>query len=221
MRIAGYSYNEINAKLGVPKSTLSFWLRKVVLSDNARARLRGRLHQGLENGFLKRNKLQTYEAQKRAKLTRETAQKDISTLTKESLKLVGVVMYWAEGYKRLVMKDGRERTGHAISFVNSDPGMIGAFVRFLREILGVADGEFRIAMRLYPNINERVAMKYWMNITNLDKQNFTKTTYLISSASKHKRPFNRLPYGTLQVAVYNTEKFHRIMGWIEGVKNQF
>ena len=220
MRISGYSYNEINEKLGVPKSTLSLWLRKIILSDKATARLRTRMRQGVLNGFVKRNKLQTHEAQKRAKLTRETAQKDISTLTKESLRMIGVALYWAEGYKRPVMKDGKERTGDAISFVNSDPGMVAIFMRFLRETLGVTDTEFRIAMRLYPNINEQIALKYWMNITNLGKQNFTKTTYLISTASKQKRPFNRLPHGTLQVAVYDTARFHRILGWIEGVKNQ-
>ena len=98
--------------------------------------------------------------------------------------------------------------------------MVAIFMRFLRETLGVTDTEFRIAMRLYPNINEQIALKYWMNITNLGKQNFTKTTYLISTASKQKRPFNRLPHGTLQVAVYDTARFHRILGWIEGVKNQ-
>ena len=99
--------------------------------------------------------------------------------------------------------------------------MIKIFMRFLREILGVTDGEFRIAMRLYTNINEQVALKYWMHITNLDRCSFRKTTYLVSGASKQKRPFNRLPYGTLQIGVYNTEKFHRIMGWIEGVENKF
>lgn len=220
MRIAGHSYNEINAKLGVPKSTLSVWLRDVILSEKAQTRLHARVHQGVLNGFVKRNKLQTHEAQKRAKLIRETAQNDISIIAKEDLKLIGVALYWAEGYKRLVMKDGKERTGHAISFVNSDPEMVKIFMRFLRQTLEVRDDEFRIAMRLYPNINEKVAMKYWMNVINLNKQNFTKTTYLISSASKQKRPFNRLPHGTLQVAVYDTKKFHRIMGWIEGMKNR-
>ncbi|MEK7115681.1 MAG: hypothetical protein AAB862_01915 [Patescibacteria group bacterium] len=99
--------------------------------------------------------------------------------------------------------------------------MIKIFIRFLKEILGVTEGEFRIAMRLYPHINEQSAMKYWMGITRFSKSSFRKTTYLVSGASKKKRPFNRLPYGTIQIGVYNTEKFHRIMGWIEGVKNQF
>jgi len=44
------------------------------------------------------------------------------------------------------------------------------------------------------------------------------TTYLVSISSKRKRPFNRLPYGTVQIRINNTQKFHHIMGWIEWMK---
>ena len=34
-----------------------------------------------------------------------------------------------------------------------------------------------------------------------------------------KRPFNRLPFGVIQVRISNTNLFHKIMGWIEGVRS--
>lgn len=44
--------------------------------------------------------------------------------------------------------------------------------------------------------------------------------YPISLASMGKRPFNRLPYGTVQVIVSDTQMFYRILGYIDGVKEQ-
>ena len=76
-------------------------------------------------------------------------------------------------------------------------------------------------MRLYEHINEETALQQWIKVTGFPKENFHKTTYLVSIASKRKRPHNRLPYGTLQVEVCDTQKFHHLMGLIEGVKKQF
>lgn len=62
LRLDGKSYNEIHAELGVPKSTLSFWFRDLVLSDEARRRLEKRVRAGIAKGLVKRNKMQTHLA---------------------------------------------------------------------------------------------------------------------------------------------------------------
>jgi len=85
----------------------------------------------------------------------------------------------------------------------------------------IPDEEIRLSMRLYDHINEDSARKHWMNVTGLPRSRFFKTTYLVSIASKNKRPYNQLPYGTLQVFVHNTQKFHYLMGLIRGMKKQF
>lgn len=219
MRLAGHSYNEIHAALGVPKATLSGWFKHVVLSDTARARLASRTRLGSAT-LIKRNKMQTHKAEQRAREIRASAKEKIPTLTKRDMLIIGTVLYWAEGYKRLQVRDGKERMGHSISFVNSDPAMIKAFLRFLNEILQVSRNEIHLTMRLYPHINEESARRYWMNITKLPSSCFQRTTNMVSIASKGKRPHNRLPYGTLQVAVYDTAKFHHLLGLIEGVQTR-
>ena len=130
MRKAGYSYNEITAKLGTPKSTLSSWLRDLVLSDLAQARLQGRVRSGILNGLVKRNKMQTHLALQRTRAVREAARKTIRQLGKEDLVLIGALLYWAEGYKRPVVRGGREVTSHSISFVNAHPPIIIPFLHF-------------------------------------------------------------------------------------------
>ncbi len=96
--------------------------------------------------------------------------------------------------------------------------MIKAFLRFLREVLSVSADAIHLTMRLYPHINEEQARTYWIGITKLPRIRFRPTTNMVSIASKGKRPYNRLPYGTLQVAVYDTAKFHYLLGLIEGVQ---
>lgn len=217
LRLTGKSYNEIRDILSIPKSTLSSWFKGVVLSDTAKARLASRANIGTAM-LIKRNKMQTHRAEQRARETRVLARKEIPVLTKRDLLIMGAVLYWAEGYKRLLIRDGKERMSHVISFVNADPIMVKVFVRFLQEILEVSRDEIHLTMRLYSHINEKSALKYWAKATGLLDPRFHPTTHMISSASQGKRPYNRLPYGTLQVAVYDTTKFHHLMGLIEGVQ---
>ncbi len=222
LRLRGMSYNEIRLKLGVPKSTLSSWLRDVPLPEEAKGRIDEKSRLGVVNGLIKRNKEQTSRAQEKARAIRDGAAREIHAHVRNNLSLIGIVLYWAEGYKRLRVTNGIERTGHAISFVNADPEAVRIFVRFLIEVLHVDKEDIRINMRLYKTIDEQGAKKYWQKVTSLSDMNFrSKTTYLVSGASKGKRPINRLPYGTLQVEVYDTEKFHRLLGLIEGVKKSW
>lgn len=220
LRLAGKSYNEINKELSIPKSTLSGWFKNVVLSDKARERLDSRMKSEGSKKFVVLNKLQTHKAKERAKTMQKQGKESVSRLSQNDLAIVGAVLYWAEGYKRLKIRGGIERMGHTISFVNSDAEMISVFVRFLREILCVPPEKIRLSMRLYAHINEDEARAYWIHATDLSHAHFFKTTLLISGASRGHRPFNRLPWGTLQVEVCDTAKFHYLLGMIEGVKKE-
>lgn len=98
--------------------------------------------------------------------------------------------------------------------------MVAVFVLFLQKVLGIPSGNIRLCMRLYNHINEAEARRYWTKVSGLSEVNFVNSTYLVSGASKGKRPITRLPYGTLQVAVNNTPKFYELMGFIDGVKEK-
>lgn len=220
LRLTGRSYNEIQNIIGISKSTLSAWLRKVVLSDVAQKRLAERSKLGTAQ-LIKRNKMQTHWARKKMLQIHKEASAEFPRVSSKDLLLLGTALYWAEGYKRLKKYGGIERTGHAISFVNADEEMIRIFIRFLKEILGVSADVITATMRLYPHINESVALTHWMRVTKLPIESFRKTTNLISISSRRKKAFNTLPFGTLQVVAARTEKFHRLMGWVEEMKKRF
>ena len=220
LRLEGQSYNEISQALGVAKSTLYCWLHDVALPDKAVARLKARVALGTLNGLVRRNRMQTVLARERAKRIKEEAGNKIGKLKHSDLLLIGAVLYWAEGYKRLKLVRGREVTAHVISLTNSEPGLVAAFVLFLRKVLGVPDEKIFISMRLFKHLETEKVASFWRSVTGLPRAQFTKPTYPVSLSSQGKRPFNRLPYGTVQVIVSNTQLFYRVMGFIEGIKDQ-
>lgn len=214
------SYNEINKILGIPKSTLSNWLSKIPLSLEAKTRLENRVREGGVNAFVKHNKQQTFDARIRAKTIREAASWEVGSISNNDLLIVGAVLYWAEGYKRIRVIDGREITSHRICFTNSDPFMVSVFILFLRKTMEIPPEKISIEMRLFEHMNAEETILYWMKVTNLPRSQFKKPTYPVSSASKGIRPINRLPYGTVQVIVSDTKLFYRVMGFIDGVKER-
>lgn len=216
MRLQGQSYNEINKIIKVPKSTLSGWLKDVSLSLEHKLRL----HKKLGFNFIKRNKEQTIHAQKRAKDGREEGKKEIKDLSDEDLCIIGAALYWAEGYKRLKIRDGREITAHIVGLTNSDPEIVFAFILFLKRILQIPTEKIFVEMRLFKHNDPEEAIEYWMKASGLPRSQFKKPMYPISSASKGIRPKNRLPYGTVQVIVSDTKLFHRVIGLIDGMKEK-
>ncbi len=220
LRLSGQSYNEISKRIAVSKSTLYGWLHDVTLPEKAILRLKARVAQGTLNGLVKRNKMQTVFAKERAEMIKKKARARIGRINTNDLLLIGSVLYWAEGYKRLKIVRGREVTAHAVSLTNSDPQIVASFVLFLKQILKISLERIFIAMRLFKHINERKAIQYWMSITKLPRTQFTKPTYPVSRSSQGKKPFNRLPYGTVQVIVSDTQIFYQIIGFIEGIKEQ-
>ncbi len=220
LRIKGYSYNEINKRLGIAKSTLSSWFSDVKLSPNAISRLKKRVSAGTLNGLVRRNKEQTVLARNRASEIQSKARLEVRELTNNDLLLIGVALYWAEGYKRLKRVNGREITAHSVSLTNSDPEIVSSFIQFLCKSLGVDREKIVIEMRLFEHIDANKAIEYWSHITGLSRSQFRKPLYPVSSASKGKRPKNRLPYGTVQVIVSDTKLFHRLLGLIQGLKDK-
>lgn len=218
LRLGGKSYGEINKILSVPKSTLSGWFSNLVLSDKLRERIKTRTRKKSIAGLIKRNKAQTTLAIARSLNNRRKAAAEIKPLSQGDLLVMGAALYWAEGYKRLMRRNGKEVTHHALSLTNSDPYLIKAFLLFLRRICKVPEEKIKANLRIYEHQNDHFLQDYWQKETGILPQNFQRIYTGVSRSSMGRRPFNRLPYGVIQIRVADTNLFHRIMGYIEGLK---
>jgi len=214
LRKRGKSYREIAKSVGVSKNSVSRWCKNLKLSLIAQKILERKSNYPKEL-FRKYNQLRAKKVQiENCKIEKE-ALKEIRAISKYELKLVGIALYWGEGYKNKNVIPSQKH----IQFANSDPKMVSLFLRFLREILKVPEEKFKLSIRVHPNINVRLATKFWAKITKISKERFYITTQ-ISRASKGKRPSNSLPYGTLSLEVHSRQKFSQIKGWIDGLIKQ-
>lgn len=222
LRMRGLSFSEIQKKLGrISKSTLSIWLSGVILPKTAQMRLSKRIKHGSMIGLLRASKNQTKRAWDNKRAIEKKESSRIKNITKENLFFLGIALYWAEGYKRPIVRNGRECTYHSVSLTNSDPILIRTFLDFLEKICGVSRNKVKVGLRIFEHMNEDEALRFWIQKTGIPRKNFGKTYRGISKSSMGKRPFNRLPHGVIQVNIANTNLFHRIMGWISGLKQQF
>ena len=219
LRLQGKSYLEIQQTLGVPKSTLSGWLANLVINSELRKQIMARAHTKSLAGLLKRNVNQTLEARKRMVAAMSSAATEIKQLSKRDLLILGTALYWAEGYKRLKVRNGKEVTHHPISLTNSDPMLVKVFIKFLTEVYEIPLEKIKANLRIFKHLNENEMKKFWQGVTGIPHNNFKKTYLGISKSSLGKRPFNRLPYGVIQIVVANTQQFHRLIGHIEGIKS--
>ena len=213
MRKNGNSYSQIQKKLLVPKSTLSLWLKKLDISLEVKNKINQRGRTKSIEALVKRNKEQTVKAKFRAKELRNKYSKDISSLQKNDIFFLGLGLYLGEGYKR-----GAEGSKwKCVDIANSDPDIIILMMRFFRECCDVKEKDFRFYLSLHTRENESNVVDFWVVKTGSNKSNFIKTSFVQSKSSKYSYP-KRLTHGTLHIRIYNTDLFHQIIGWIDGIR---
>ena len=208
LRRRGKTFSEILKKIPVSKSSLSYWLREINLTDEQLTRIRYK-NDKIKKKFIEYNKLRRREAVKRRENIIEAAKEEINKISKRELKLLGIALYWGEGSKC-------ERAG-AVKFVNSDSIMIKIMMRWFREICRVPESKFRVSFQAYELQNIDTIRTFWSKLTGIPFSQFTAPSLRISKTSKGKRG-NILPYGTLQVQISNSALLTKILGWIEGLK---
>lgn len=199
LRKEGLSYNEINKKLGAPKSTLSYWLKTVPLTKEQKKHFYTKRILNLARGPQGQRERRKREI---AKIIKE-AEKEIELpLSFKTHRLLGAALYWAEGSK----------TNH-FSVTNSDPHFILFMVRWLKEIFGISPKNLKANLNIYPQQNEEEIKQFWSQLTGIPLENFGKS--FVKPPNKGYKK-NNLYYGTIRIRVpKGTEMRHRVFGWVK------
>lgn len=205
LRKQGVSMGEIASQLGVAKSTVSYWVRDIVLSPKEVTALQSNSHSriAIERRRASRMQRQAAERQEITAKAWQTAKEH----SKHSLWCVAVSLYWGEGGK----------TQRTVRIANSDPAVIALMMKFFREYCNVPLHKIRAHVHAFADTNIEEAVLYWSRTSGISPSRFYKTYIKNSSASKRKR--NTLPYGTCQIYVHDSVLFITMMGWIEYLKN--
>lgn len=212
LRKQGKSYQEINRLLKIPKSTLSTWLKDIPLSEKVKNQNVSKAKIIWAKNITAFNKQRSKKYQKDTQLLIKNFARQVPKISDRNLYFIGLALFWAEGGKR-------EKWN--VKFVNSDQFVVKGIMQFFRKICRVADEKFTLRIHLYPNITEKDARQFWSQVTKLPLTQFRKSQYQISKSSKHRRPSNRLPYGTLHITIGDASLNKKLKGWLLGLSQQF
>lgn len=205
------SYGEIRKKLGVSKSTLSYWLREFPLSEDKILELR-RL--GWQKGEISRERFRNTMRKKRELADLkiyETYKKQISGLSRDSLFVAGLMLYLGEGDKR---------NNTRIVLANTDHRIIKFFIKWIVDFLDVRKDDIRIQLHLYENMDRAKEKNFWDRELNLKEHQFYKTQVRklqkssFSYAGSHR-------HGTCSMYVLGVEKKRKLMMAIQAFLDQY
>lgn len=210
-RQKGFSIGQIATELQVSKSSVSYWCRNIVLSKSQINKIYSNAKEVSVRALVLAAEEKRKERIKNTELQNKLGQKEVGNLSKRDLFMVGLGLYWGEGYK-----SGNEE----LAFTNSDPGMIKLLIRWLKEIYGVNKSTLICRVSINQIHKERVEalINYWVKVTSIPASQFTKTSFIKANVQKHYQN-HEVYFGVLRVKVRNgTNLRRRILGSIAKLK---
>ncbi len=181
LRRTGHSIPEISTVTSLPKSSVFRYIQGVDIDKD----FQGRLNDRRRASTVRKNRL--------VNESNRHANDLITSISKNELLLITASLYWAEGAK----KD--------FSFANTDPEMVRLFINSLRRNFNVKDDELTISIRLYEDLDEKIAIIFWSKIVGFPLEGKVHINLL-----KGKKN-GKLPYGMCRVRVRKASKLHKLI----------
>ncbi len=200
----------IEEKLGVARSTMSYWFKDQPYMPNKRALAR------MKAGPQKIGQLRHLRRIEEVQAMMKLGAKELGILSERDIMLLGIGLYIGEGAK----------TSGRLRLSNSNPDVIRLGIAWLKKSCGITNKNLSVRLHIYPDNDPDECLAYWQNITGLDKSAFQRTT-IDTRANKQALHRRSLPYGTAHVSVIaagdpekGTKLFRRVDGWMKAAVNQ-
>jgi hypothetical protein len=213
-RLATYAcgasdYEEIVARLGVSKSSVSLWVRDLprpprVAPDECARRTSERMRRywAAERRVL---------AERRAAASAAAAA-DIGGLTDREILIAGAIAYWCEG-----AKNKPHRRADRVTFANSDPELISFFLLFL-DVADIPRSDLAFQLQIHETADVASAERFWLGpdrgTTGAVPQDVPEAAQPQDDTKEHPDGY----YGCLRVDVKRSCGLYRkIEGWASAV----
>ncbi|MGW2472766.1 hypothetical protein [Streptomyces sp. NPDC001665] len=204
LRLEGRTYDQIQLELGCSKGSISLWVRDLPKPPKrSREDASAIARRGWE-ATLERREVERQQ-------TRQDATAEIGTMTERELFLIGVALYWAEG-----TKSKPHRRQERVTLINSDPGVIRAFLAWLR-LLEVRPEQIHFHVHIHESADVPEAERFWRQEVGRDGS-FGKTTLKTHNPTTNRKNTGEGYHGCLVVRVNKSaELYRRIEGWWCGI----
>jgi hypothetical protein len=164
LRLAGRSLREISEELGIPKNTLSSWLRDIELTPDQHKRLQEKkLQAGFANEHARFVAAEWHHRQKQdrieAELLKATDLLDSLEQPMHANHIAAAMLYLGEGSK------GED----VFRFANSNPDIIRYWLYLLRTGFVIDESKFRLRIMIRADQDGDEILEYWKQLTHIEK----------------------------------------------------
>jgi transposase len=207
LRRGGATVPEIAEALRVSKSSAYLWTRHLPLNRTPEEEERHRRH-------MEHMQEARWEPHRKARDADRAAVNDrraawVGDLSDRELTLLGAVAYWCEGRKEKAW----HKSTRGLEFINSDPGLILLFLRYV-ELLGVERDGLSYRLSIHESADIPAATDWWADQIGVPVQYFKRPTLKTHNPSTVRRNVGDAYRGCLIVYV---PKSARLYWEIEGV----
>jgi len=209
LRLQGLDYEEIVARLGVSKSSVSLWVRDLprpprVAPDECARRTSERMRRywTAERRVLAERRAAASAAASAA------AAASIGSLTDREILIAGAVAYWCEG-----AKNKPHRRADRVTFTNSDPELISFFLLFL-DVAGIPRSDLAFQLQIHETADVASAERFWLALTGARPEQFRKTSVRRHNPETTRKNTSDGYHGCLRIDVMRSCVLYRkIEGW--------
>jgi hypothetical protein len=139
--------------------------------------------------------------------------REIGELTEREILIAGAIAYWCEGTKTKPYR----QTGARVTFVNSDPGLIVFFLRFL-DAAGIQRTDLIFRVHIHESADVGAAQRFWAEVTGAPADQFRTPTLKRHNPKTVRKNIGEGYHGCLTVNVRRSgDLYRRIEGWMSAI----
>jgi transcriptional regulator with XRE-family HTH domain len=207
LRKQGLSYNEIAAKLGVSKSSISLWVRDLPRPEFRPMdyeTFRERQSAGVRRWWAAERQIRETQRE----VARAAAAAEIGQLNDREVLIAGAIAYWCEG-----AKNKPYRRSDQVIFMNSDPALVTFFLRFL-DAAGIERDRLRCTVSIHESADVAAAQQFWQRVTGLEATQFRRPALKKHNPRTVRKNTGTDYHGCLRMDVLcGTSLYRKIEGW--------
>ena len=205
LRARGCTYDEIATELGVSKGSVSLWVRDMPRRGRlSYAEFRKRNAEGVARYWAAERPVR----EARLQAISDSAAAQIGELSEREMLIAGAIAYWCEG-----SKNKPHRNANRVIFVNSDPGLIRLFLRFLA-VTGVTPERLICRVHIHESADVEGAQRFWQEATGISDSQFRPPTLKRHNPKTVRKNTGEEYRGCLAIGVRRSASLYRqIEGW--------
>jgi hypothetical protein len=205
LRAEGLNYNQITARLGVSKSSVSLWVRDLPRPPRLSVEeCRKRSAEGSRR---------YWDAERPAREARLAgvaahAAAEFGDMTDREVLIAGAIAYWCEG-----VKNKPHRRADRVVFINSDPALIGFFLKFL-DTADIARDALVFRVYIHESADVEAAQRFWLDVVRAQPSQFRRPALKHHNPKTVRKNVGEGYHGCLRIDVRrSSDLYRRIEGW--------